>query len=215
MMDNIIVISNAVLWVAVIGLSLLVFALARQVGVLYERVAPAGALMVNQNIKVGMSAPTLELIDINKNTTVITGEGVGRAQLLFFLSPTCPVCKTLLPALKSAEKSEKSWLDLTLASDGPESEHVTFIEKYDLKKYPYVLSERLGKTYGVAKLPYAVLIDNEGKVASMGIINSREHLESLFESMELGIESIQQYMRTDQPDSDVTQADLATELKTS
>ena len=38
------VISNIVLWVLVIALALLVFALTRQVGILHERVAPAGAL---------------------------------------------------------------------------------------------------------------------------------------------------------------------------
>jgi hypothetical protein len=44
-MDNILIISNVILWALVIGLSLVVLALARQIGVLYERVAPAGALM--------------------------------------------------------------------------------------------------------------------------------------------------------------------------
>ena len=50
------------------------------------------------------------------------------------------------------------------------------------------------KTYGVSKLPYAVLIDEQGKIASMGIVNSREHLESLFEAKEHKVASIQEYM---------------------
>ena len=37
-------VSNLVLWVLVIVLALIVLALARQVGILHERVAPAGAL---------------------------------------------------------------------------------------------------------------------------------------------------------------------------
>ncbi|MCB1542787.1 MAG: hypothetical protein KDJ30_00255, partial [Rhodoblastus sp.] len=55
-------------------------------------------------------------------------------------------------------------------------------------------TELLGKTYGVAKLPYAVLIDEQGVIASMGIINSREHLDSLFEAKERKVASIQDYM---------------------
>ena len=39
------VVSNIVLWIAVISLAVVNYALLRQVGVLYERVAPAGALM--------------------------------------------------------------------------------------------------------------------------------------------------------------------------
>ncbi|HRX40386.1 MAG TPA: hypothetical protein P5072_13200, partial [Parvularculaceae bacterium] len=51
-----------------------------------------------------------------------------------------------------------------------------------------------GRLYGVGKLPYAVLIDESGKVASMGLINSREHLDSLFEAKDRGIASLQEFV---------------------
>ena len=60
----------------------------------------------------------------------------------------------------------------------------------------YVSSEILGKQYGVSKLPFAVLIDTRGVVASLGLVNSREHFESLFESMERGIPSLQAYIES-------------------
>lgn len=41
-MTEMLLVSNAVLWVLVIVLALVVLALARQVGILHERVAPAG-----------------------------------------------------------------------------------------------------------------------------------------------------------------------------
>ena len=44
----------------------------------------------------------------------------------------------------------------------------------------------------------AVLIDESGQIASMGIINSREHLESLFEAKERKVASIQDYMNKQQ-----------------
>ena len=43
MLDALIV-SNLLLWIIVLILGVMVFALVRQIGVLYERVAPAGAL---------------------------------------------------------------------------------------------------------------------------------------------------------------------------
>ena len=46
----------------------------------------------------------------------------------------------------------------------------------------------------MAKLPFAVLIDEQGKVASLGLVNSREHLESLFEAKERGVASLQDYL---------------------
>jgi len=43
-------------------------------------------------------------------------------------------------------------------------------------------------------LTFAVLIDQQGNIASMGLVNSREHLESLFEAKERGVASLQDYL---------------------
>jgi methylamine dehydrogenase accessory protein MauD len=193
-MDNILIISNVILWALVIGLSLVVLALARQIGVLYERVAPAGALMINQALETGSTAPRVEVEDLNTGNTLLIGAESERSQLLFFLSPGCPVCKTLLPILKSIKAAESDWLDIVLASDGTVKEHQEFIQQQDLSREVYVSSETLGKQYGISKLPYAVLIGGDGIIASLGLVNSREHFESLFESMEREIPSLQAYL---------------------
>ena len=69
--------------------------------------------------------------------------------MLFFLSPTCPVCKKLLPILKSIKASESTWLDVVLASDGDLPEHAAFREKAKLAAFPYVLSTELGMAFRV------------------------------------------------------------------
>lgn len=195
-MDNILLISNLILWVFVIGLTVLVFALTRQIGVLYERVAPAGALMMNKKLETGAVAPQVTVEDLNSGKTLTIGAAGDRSQLLFFLSPDCPVCKSLLPMLKSITNAESDWLDVILASDGELQAHRDYIAQHKLSADIYVSSEILGKQYAVSKLPYAVLIDNKGLIASLGLVNSREHFESLFESMERGIPSLQAYMAT-------------------
>ena len=48
--------------------------------------------------------------------------------------------------------------------------------------------------YQVSKLPFAVLIDANGTLQSKGLVNTREHLESLIESMDLGIATVQEYV---------------------
>ena len=85
-------------------------------------------------------------------------------------------------------------MEVVLASDGESQDHRGFVESHQLQEFPYVVSQELGMSYGVSKLPYAVLIDENSKIASMGIINSREHLESLFEAKELQVTSIQDYL---------------------
>ena len=52
-MNDAILISNAMLWVVLLALVVVVLALARQIGILYERIAPMGALMMDQGPKVG------------------------------------------------------------------------------------------------------------------------------------------------------------------
>lgn len=193
-MDNFLVVSNLVLWIFVIGLTFLVLALTRQIGVLYERVAPAGALMMNKILETGAVAPKVEVENLNGGNTLVIGGKRDRSQLLFFLSPSCPVCKSLLPMLKSIKAAEADWLDIILASDGELQAHRDFIARQNLAGETYVSSEILGKQYGVSKLPFAVLIDQQGVIASLGLVNSREHFESLFESFERQIPSLQAYM---------------------
>ena len=193
-MSDAILISNAVLWVIVLALVVVVFALTRQIGILYERVAPMGALMLDQGPKVGDTAPRFELPTL-QGPAVTVGQGAtGRSQLLFFLSPTCPVCKKLLPILKSISQTESNWLDLVFASDGDRPEHVEFQRRAGLADFPYVLSQDLGLAFKVGRLPYAVLIGEDGKVSGKGLVNSREQIESLFEAKERGVASVQQFL---------------------
>lgn len=187
------VLSNAILWIVVVALLVVVFALARQIGVLYERVSPMGALMMDSGPKVGDSAPVFALSDLD-GRPVNVGAPSPRSTLVFFVSPTCPVCKKLLPVVKSAAVSERRWLSIVLASDGEPDEHRRFVQRAELGTFPYVLSQPLGIAFHVSKLPYAVLLDEHGVVRAKGLVNSREQLESLFTAKELGFASIQEFV---------------------
>ncbi|WP_339709318.1 redoxin family protein [uncultured Sphingosinicella sp.] len=190
---SLIVVSQVLLWITVAVLGVLVAALARQVGVLHERIAPAGALTLHQGVKTGDAAPEMHVKSLSGDAVVIGGAR-GRSQLIFFLSPDCPICKTLLPVFKSAAAAERGWLDAILASDGDEAAHRRLMMAEGLAGFPYVLSEDLGRRFGVSKLPYAVLIGEDGKIASLGLVNTREHLESLFEAKERGVASLQDFL---------------------
>ena len=194
-MTQALIVSNAVLWVVVVLLAGVVAALVRQIGVLYERVMPAGALMTGRGPAVGEAAPVVHAEALAGPVRAVGGPRAdGQSTLLFFLSPTCPVCKELLPALRSVARAERDWLEVVLASDGPRAEHEAFVREARLDGFPYLLSPGLGITYQVAKLPYAVLLDAAGAVRARGLVNTREHLESLFEARERGVASIQDYL---------------------
>lgn len=198
------VVSNILLWILLLAMACVILALVRQIGVLSERVTPAGALVVGTGPKAGDPAPVLAVTDLSGKLSRIGGaHEEHRSTLLFFLSPTCPVCKTLLPVLKSIARSERRWLDVALVGDGQRSEHEVFRREHRLEGLPYLLSTEPGLAYRVAKLPHAVLIDGAGIVRSAGLVNSREHVESLFEASERGVASVQEFIERSRRKEDV------------
>jgi methylamine dehydrogenase accessory protein MauD len=194
-MTQALVVSNVLLWILVVGLAIVVLALLRQIGILHERVAPAGALLGREGPRPGERAAPLELEDLSGHRIAIGGrEPSGADTLLLFVSPSCPVCKALLAAARSLRDAEDGALRLVLASDGPRAEHAAFASAQGLERESYVLSTELGLLYQVGRLPHAVLLDAEGVVRARGLVNSREHLESLCEARRRGVASLQDYL---------------------
>ncbi|HKD67945.1 MAG TPA: methylamine dehydrogenase accessory protein MauD [Candidatus Binataceae bacterium] len=188
-------ISQIVLWIAVLGLAAVVFALIRQIGVLHERIAPMGALTIDRGPATGDQSPVFDLADIRQRPVSIGAPAVdGRSTLLVFVSPDCPVCKKLLPVVKSIARNESS-LRVVFASDGDRAEQERFLQAQHIEDYPLVLSPELGMTFRIGKLPYAVLIDEHGTVRAKGLVNTREHLESILTAKELGVASLQEYLK--------------------
>ena len=185
-----------VLWAIVIVLLIVVFALARQVGILFERVAPMGALMTDAGPKIGEASPRFDLMTLDGKPLTVGGAS-AKDTLVFFLSTTCPVCKKLLPVLKSMRSAEGRTLDIVLASDGEHAVHRAFHKAAGLDDFAYVLSPDLGMTYRINRLPFAVVLDQQGIVRGKGLVNSREQLESLMNARYLGQPSIQNWIATE------------------
>src|ERR1700692_4362350 len=110
--------SQIALWIGLLVLGIVCMALARQIGVLHQRIAPAGALSLRQPLKLGDSTPEMALTGLDGSTVQIGGVRGGRSQLLLFLSPNCTVCEALLPAVRSAHGAERHWLDIHFARSG-------------------------------------------------------------------------------------------------
>ena len=186
---------DVVLWLLVGVLGIAVLALARQVGVLNQRVAPAGALTPTTGPKIGELTEVLETDDLNGTRQRIGGPTSERTALVLFISPTCPVCKALLPAARSLATKER--LRLVFASDGFDpARHRAFAEDVGIQHYPYVVSQELGLRYGVSRLPFAVLIGADGVLLGRGLVNTREHLESLMESWRSGVATLQDFVQS-------------------
>jgi len=194
--ESALLISNALLWLVVIALAVTVYALVRQIGVLHERVFPAGALATLTGPRVGETVAPLAV-------TTLSGKGIAlgspsdASTFILFVSPQCPICKTLIPLLESIRKWEsgEGAIDIFLASDGERPEHMAFVSDHGIDADRYILSRELGLRFLVDKLPFAVLIDEGGVLRARGLVNSREHLESLFEARRLGVATLQEHFQ--------------------
>ena len=106
-MNEALIISNVILWIVVVVLTTLLFAITRQVGILHERVAPAGALQPTSGPKIGEITEEIKATSLQGESIQLGGSRQEeQASFILFISPTCPVCKELVPTAKSLAKAE-------------------------------------------------------------------------------------------------------------
>lgn len=193
-MLTVLIVSQIFSWIVILGLGLALLALARQVGVLHVRLAPAGALLSGKGPVVGEAAPVLEAMTM-EGAPVAIGKPLGKGlkQLLLFVSPHCPLCKELVPIARNFAKTEK--LDIVFVGDDDPAEQRAMIARLEMGSLPFVNSSIVGRTFHVDRLPHAVLIGDDGTLLSKGLVNSREHLESLITAHEMGVVSVQDYLK--------------------
>lgn len=193
-MDLALILSNIILWFIVIVLLVVVYALARQIGVLHERVAPVGALMPMNGPKIGEQIQTIQAKNL-AGTTLVVGQHDERKTFIYFLSPGCPVCKSLLPVVQDFAIQEQSTLNVLFASDGETTAtHERYAKEHGIAFDQYILSRELGISLGVNKLPFAVLLNPDGVLRGRGLVNNREHIESLLNADEMDVSSLQEYL---------------------
>lgn len=186
-------VSECLLWILFLTMSAIIAALARQIGILHERLTPLGALTIGADPVVGRVAPRLSARALSGATINIGAPGTaGVAQLLLFVSPECPICKKVIPMAQAFAHREQ--LEILFVGDGKEAEQVQFARRFGIEPGRFVNGPEIGMAFHVAKLPYAVLLDRAGVISAMGLVNSREHLESLVVAEESGYSSIQSYL---------------------
>lgn len=187
------IVSEILQWLVLAALAVAGIALARQVGVLHIRVAPAGALDAGKGPAVGDLAPHLHATTLDGAPLTIGNVGTAPAlRLLMFVSAQCPLCKSLIPVAKSFAAAER--VELVFVGDDDPASQRAMIAQHDMGGFPFVNSTDVGRSFEVDKLPHAVLLGPGGRILAKGLVNSREHLESLIVSHEMGVPSVQDYI---------------------
>jgi Methylamine utilisation protein MauE/Thioredoxin domain len=145
--DTVVAVALVLLSLAVVGLTLLVLALYRQVGVLTLRIGPRVPFeLAEEGPQVGKSAPALD------------GLRGRRAEVVFFFSSTCSLCRQLSAGVAALARQGLTVLVVEEEKDG------AAFARWNVPGTPFVV--------------HVV----EGVVAAKGTVNTLEELESLLDT---------------------------------
>jgi methylamine dehydrogenase accessory protein MauD len=167
--------SYIVLWLLVLVLCIVVVALARQIGTLYLRLGPRGALEIDdEGPPLGEAPQSVETRDTDGQ--VIHVGGPGEPQLLMFISPGCHVCEQVLPSLPVV--AHEARLSPIVISD-VDAEETALVFATKAVSAPIVPGIEIARRYEVPGTPYVVVLDDSGVVKAKGTVNNLEQMEGL------------------------------------
>lgn len=174
-------VSYAVLWVLVVLLAVIVVALARQIGTLHLRLAPQGALELDdEGPLLGHEAPVVSATDVHGRDVVVGGIAES-PRVLLFATPGCRLCRDVLPSLRALSRGRR--MDAFLISDGTNEETAAGYGSVD-GDATLIASIDLAQQFAVPGTPYVVVLDSGGFVRAKGTVNNLEQFEGLIETAE-------------------------------
>jgi len=170
--------SYVVLWMLVLILSVVVVALARQVGTLHLRLGPRGAFeMDEEGPPLGEAPVAATLADLHGRPVAVGGP--GEWQVIAFATLGCHLCAQILPSLPVAARVQGAEPIVVVDADEAEARSEFGDTRVDAT---IVASRDLPASYAVPGTPYIVVLDPLGIVRAKGTVNNLEQLEGLIDT---------------------------------
>ena len=169
------IVSNVGLFAAVLALGAVVLSVARQIGVLHERTAPAGAALQRARQAQSVAPNALTVTDLTGASTSLGSFADSRPLAMLFIGPDCPVCKALLPAFEPAIEH----LDLVpcyAGGGGPLDVQARYAAEHALDPARYFIGTELAVALKVMHTPTLVVVDGGGRVVLRETLRSSAHL---------------------------------------
>ncbi|WP_408740734.1 methylamine utilization protein MauD [Acetobacter sp. LMG 32666] len=157
---------------------------------LFQEIAPVGALTNARGPQPGDACPTGTFATLDGQTMPLAGGATPR--LLLFVSATCPISRKVIPLARNFCATEQ--LELVLAGDDNPVVQTHFAQQTGTLPARFINDPALGRALEVDKLPAAFLLDQQGVLIARGLVNNREHLESLLNAWESGFGTVQAYI---------------------
>jgi methylamine dehydrogenase accessory protein MauD len=187
-------ISHLVLWAVVVVQVVLILALARLVGQLNRRILPSGARIIDPGPEIGETLEEWEGTDLLSRTVSFRFPR-ERGIFLLYISPHCSACAWLLPAARRFFKeitveAEGIWI----LTRGEQATRVAYARENRLDQHIVLAEEEIPRSWRVGGGPFGLWVNATGKVQTKGMVNNREHLESLRHASDIGHPSLESYV---------------------
>jgi methylamine dehydrogenase accessory protein MauD len=173
--------SYAALWLLVVVLTLCIGGLMRQIGLLQLRLGPEpGVLVTRGGLDRGTKAPDFSAADAETRQIVENRTFLGRRAIVVFLSVTCSACIDLIPGLNEVARDYAGEINFLTLCEGTEAGCAQFRREYGLDVQTLADKDgHIAESFEVPVEPFAYLVDEQGVVLLRGIVNTRQHIESL------------------------------------
>jgi methylamine dehydrogenase accessory protein MauD len=185
--------SYLVLWALVIVLSLVVIALARQIGAMRGPLgSPTAIASDHEGPPLDEAARPVDLTDI-RGVPVTVG-APGRRQLLLFVSPGCGVCEQVLPALPAFARNGQL-APFVVTEVGRTEAELSF--GGHAGRVPVISAPELLARLNIPATPYVVITDRLGVVRGKGPLTGIEQLEDLIDEASARVRGNERQRRLD------------------
>lgn len=169
------------LWAVVVVQALFLLGVLRQLGVVQLRLgSDPGALITGFGLPRGSTAPDFELDDALNGQRRRLRDFLGRGLAVTFLSPTCILCKQLIPHLNGVYREYGGDTGMLVVCHGTHQGCAEFARLFRINP-PVVIDMdgSVARSFGVQGYPFTYVLDGDGRVLIRGIANDWTQLEAL------------------------------------
>jgi methylamine dehydrogenase accessory protein MauD len=177
-MSTLLLVSSVLLWLVVFFLIFLLLGTLRALELMRWRLeqmqATTPSRIGRNGLKPGKKAPLFTLPAV-AGESVSLADYAGRQVFLVFVQAGCAPCHAVVPDLNRLHRSGKAEV-LVVNNATPEAGRKWVQEARP--EFPVLLQEKwsVSLRYEVMATPFAFLIDEQGVVASKGIVSNKQHI---------------------------------------
>lgn len=118
----------------------------------------------------GKPAPLFRVFDEQRKKVILKDLFNKKKTLILFMKTSCPVCKSLLPSIKDITRYYDVNFLLINSDNTEDDQEIT--DHLQPDSLTYIRAPQIAQSYFIREYPYAVLIDDEGKIELHGKLNN-------------------------------------------